>query len=245
MRGPLSIVAATVASLFFALGVLAGSLTVNPVRIVLTPEEPVQTMRIQNTGSDTSRIQLRLFAWRQEGGKDVFEETRDVLVNPGLFEIGAKGEQIARFGLRTSPGTTEKSYRVFVEEVPDARLSQPGVVRTLLRISIPIFLPAHEAIARLDWRLWTTPDNKSMVSVSNTGAAHVQISGIVFTRGATKLGATAMSVYLLPGASQQISLNLEKPIRAGDAVKLEATTDQARFTADLVAESNSREAGRP
>jgi fimbrial chaperone protein len=119
------------------------------------------------------------------------------------------------------------------------------VVRTLLRISIPIFLPAREAIARLDWRLWTTPDNKSMVSVSNTGAAHVQISQIVFTRGATKLGATDMSVYLLPGASQQISLNLKKPIRAGDAVKLEATTDQARFTADLVAESNSREAGRP
>jgi fimbrial chaperone protein len=66
---------------------------------VLSPKVPVQTMRIQNSSGDSARIQVRVFAWSQAGGKDVFEETRDVLANPGLFEIAAQREQIACFGL--------------------------------------------------------------------------------------------------------------------------------------------------
>src|SRR5882757_10396682 len=124
MRAPLRASGAAVALFLLSVAAQAASLKVYPVRIVLTPKEPVQTMTIQNSSTEPARIQLRVYAWRQENGKDVFEETRDVLANPGLFEIAAKGEQIARFGLRTSPGTAEKSYRVFLEEVPGSRPSQ-------------------------------------------------------------------------------------------------------------------------
>ncbi|MGH6617111.1 fimbrial biogenesis chaperone [Sphingomonas sp.] len=246
MRAPMRAGVAVVGMVSLAMAAQAVSLRIYPVRIVLSPKAPVQTMRIQNSSGDSARIQVRVFAWSQAGGKDVFEETRDVLANPGLFEIAAQGEQIARFGLRTTPGTIEKSYRVFLEEVPDSRPTRPGEVRTLLRISVPIFVPAPNAIGRLSWRTWAMGPRKMALAISNDGTAHVQINRLALTRrDGTKLGADDMSVYLLPGASQQVELDIGAPVRVGEALKLNAVTDQANLSADLVSEAGPREAGRP
>jgi hypothetical protein len=54
-----------------------------------------------------------------------------------------------------------------------------------------------------------------------------------------------MSVYLLPGASRQVMLDVDAPVRAGEALKLSAVTDQGNLAADLVAEAAPRETGRP
>ena len=237
---------AIVAMLLLPLAAQASSLKVYPVRIVLTPKEPVQTMTIQNGSAETARIQLRVFSWRQVDGEDKFEETRDVLANPGLFEIAGQGEQIARFGLRTSPGTVEKSYRVVLEEVPGLRPSEPGQVRTLLRISIPIFVPAPNPIGRLSWRAWAAGPHRVTFEIRNQGTAHVQINRLALAgRNGTKLGAGDMSVYLLPGASRQVMLDVDAPVRAGEALKLSAVTDQGNLAADLVAEAAPHETGRP
>jgi fimbrial chaperone protein len=220
----------------------AGSLKVYPVRIELTPKDPVQTMTIQNEGTDVSRVQLRVYAWRQENGEDVFEETRDVLANPALFELAPSGEQIARFGLRTTAGRVEKSYRVFLEEIPAAAPRQPGQVQTLLRISIPIFVPGSQTAARLQWRAWPAGARRLMLAIRNAGTTHVQISRIALAeRGGSKLGGRDLSVYLLPGSAQQLPLDLLRPVRAGQAIKLDVMTDQGRISADLVSEAGPRE----
>ncbi|KRC81573.1 molecular chaperone [Sphingomonas sp. Root241] len=238
--------AAIVAILLLPLVAQASSLKVYPVRIVLTPKEPVQTMTIQNGSSEAARIQLRVFSWRQVDGEDKLEETRDILANPGSFEIAGQGEQIARFGLRTSPGTVEKSYRVILEEVPGSRPSEPGKVRTLLRISIPIFVPAPNPVGRLSWRAWAAGDRKMTFEIRNQGTVHVQINRLALAgpKG-TKLGTGDMSVYLLPGASRRVVLDIDAPVRAGDPLKLSAVTDQGDLAADLVAEAAPHETGRP
>lgn len=238
--------AAIVAILLLPLVAQASSLKVYPVRIVLTPKEPVQTMTIQNDGAESARIQLRVFSWRQVDGEDKLEETRDVLANPGLFEIAAQSEQIARFGLRSGPGSVEKSYRVVLEEVPGLRPNEPGKVRTLLRISIPIFVPAPNPVGRLSWRAWAAGDRKMTFEIRNQGTVHVQINRLALAgRNGTKLGAGDMSVYLLPGATRQVMLDVGAPVRAGEALKLSTVTDQGDLAADLVAEAAPHETGRP
>lgn len=44
-------------------------------------------MTLQNDGAQSAVFQLRVMVWRQENGEDIFEPTREVLVNPGLFEL--------------------------------------------------------------------------------------------------------------------------------------------------------------
>lgn len=227
-------------------GAHAAALKIFPVRMVLTPAEPVQTMTIQSSGTEKMRVQMRIFAWRQENGKDVFDETRDVLVNPGLFEIAPGGQQIARLGQRVSPGANEKSYRIFLEEVPNQQPLKQGEVRTLLRISIPIFVPAANIVGKLAWTVSPAGAGGVTVAIHNQGTVHVQIHRLTLTRAdGAALGAQDMSAYLLPGASLQITLQVNTPVRRGDALKLSAMTDQADFSADLVSEPPQREVGAP
>lgn len=217
-----------------------------PVRLELTSGQPVQTMTIENDSDETSRVQLRLYAWRQEGGRDIYEETRDILANPGLFEIAPKRSQIARFGLRTSPGTAEKAYRVFLEEVPAGRPSLPGEVRTLLRISVPIFVPPAQPGARLSWRLVPAGSGKVDLLVRNEGNVHVQLNRLTLKRtDDAALGSADMSLYLLPGTSSSVPIEVRSPPRAGAKLKLEAMTDQSDMSVDLVMETAAHEAGRP
>ncbi|MFD2428818.1 molecular chaperone [Sphingobium scionense] len=87
----------------------AATLKIYPVLVALDDKTPVETMTIENSGDAPARMQVRVVAWRQDNGQDLFEETRDILANPPLFEIAPGGQQIARFGLRTAPAPTEKA----------------------------------------------------------------------------------------------------------------------------------------
>lgn len=229
---------------WFSETALAGSLKVYPVRIVLTPKESVQTLTVHNAGDAPSRVQLRVYAWRQQDGEDVFEETRDVLANPPLFELSPEDEQIARFGLRTAPGAVEKSYRLFLEEVPTGPPAAAGEVQTLLRISIPIFVPAPNAAPRLSWRAWPVGARRMAFAIHNDGTAHVQLNRLVLTRGGARLGAADISIYVLPGSSKRVELDVNAAARPGQAVKLEALTDHGTVSADLVTEARPCESGR-
>lgn len=224
---------------------IAGSFDVYPVRLVLTPKESVQTMTIRNDSAEPSRVQLRVYAWRQQNGEDVFEETRDVLANPALFELPAGGEQITRFGLRTNPGATEKSYRVFLEEVPTDRPTKPGEVRTLLRISIPIFVPATGAAPHLFWRTWPAGPQQMALAIRNDGTAHVQLNRLSLTQhGGARIGSADVSIYLLPGTAEQLLLDVSAKASAGQAITLEAVTDHGTVSVDLVSEAGPHEASR-
>lgn len=240
-------IAATMLAAFLAPGLLGAAVfKLFPVRLELTPEQPVQTMTIENDSDEVSRVQLRLYAWRQEGDRDIYEETRDVLANPGLFEIAPRRTQVARFGLRTSSGRAEKAYRVFLEEIPTERPSLPGEVRTLLRISVPIFVPPAQPAARLSWRLVPAEGGKIAFLVQNEGNVHVQLNRLTLKRtGDATLGSEDMSVYLLPGTARRVLLGVRSPPRPGETLKLEAMTDQADLSVDLVLEAAAHEAGHP
>lgn len=221
----------------------AGSLRLYPVRIELSEGESVQTMTITNDGDEATRLQLRVLGWRQVGGEDVLEETRDILANPGLFEVRPGGTQIARFGLRTVPEATEKSYRVIIEEVPTGRPSTPGEVRTLLRISVPIFVPPAVPEVRLAWQAVRAADGGIALDIRNSGNVHVQLNRLALSRpGGASLASEDMSVYILPGQSAAVALQTSAPIRVGEVLKLEAMTDQGERSIDLSVEAAAREA---
>ena len=248
MRGP-SRVAATIAAaavLLSPIAINAASLKLYPVRIVLTPDRPIQTMTIHNESGESFRGQMRLFAWRQVDGKDALEETRDILANPPLFEIPPRGDQIARFGLRAQAGSIEKSYRVLVQEIPTERPKNPGQLQTLLRISIPIFVPPAKATpAKLVWRIWPSRSGQTMVDIRNGGAVHVQINRLVLKQGSKLVGQQDTAKYLLPGSSYRATLNVGKALQPRTSVVLDAQTDQGDISATIVTEAASSNAGHP
>jgi fimbrial chaperone protein len=222
----------------------AATLKIYPVLVALDDKTPVETMTIENSGDAPARMQVRVVAWRQDNGQDLFEETRDILANPPLFEIAPGGQQIARFGLRTASAPTEKSYRVFLEEIPTDRPTAAGEIRTLLRVSIPIFVTAPGAQASLAWQLTATNDRQLMLTARNEGSAHVHLNRLDLKRAdGTPLATRQESIYNLPGATRTFLFDMQRPVRGGEKLTLDAATGQRTLSAPLVLQAASHAGG--
>ncbi|MDQ0069257.1 fimbrial chaperone protein [Variovorax boronicumulans] len=214
-------------------GAPAASLSVAPLRIVLTPERPVASLTMGNSDeTEEIAVQAEVLAWSQEDGRDVYQPTREVLVNPSIFRLPPGGRQIVRLGLQVPAGALERSYRVFLRQLPrDQALATDGAggakLQTLLRIGVPIFVPPLQLRQALQWRLQAggTGGRGHRLMLDNQGSEHIQLTQLVVRReGGAELLRKSLSHYALAGQSAGIELDL--PALPPDTrLHIEAATD--------------------
>lgn len=208
----------------------AASLNVAPVRLVLTPERAIASVVVGNAGEGEVAIHAEVFAWSQEAGRDIYQPTREVIVNPAIFRVAAQGRQIVRLGLQVQAGSSERSYRVFFQQLPRPQASVPNAppqVATLLRIGVPIFVPPLQPRQALQWRLVPTSDGSHALALDNAGSEHVQLTRLTVTGpgGATAFS-RALSTYVLAGQSAVVTPSLPG-LQPGAMVRVEAQSDAA------------------
>ena len=217
----------------------AASLYVAPVRVVLTPSRPVAALTL-GSGEEEAEVavQAEVMAWSQENGQDIYRPTREVLVNPSIFRLSPGAQQIVRLGLQVPAADTERSYRIFFQQLPrDQALPRDGKggaqLQTLLRLAVPIFVPpAGTSRQDAQWRLQraspysATPGGSGHVlTIDNRGTDHLQLTQILVRReGGVELLRKNMSLYVLPGRSADVVLDL--PLLApGGSFQIDATSD--------------------
>ncbi|WP_250528431.1 fimbria/pilus periplasmic chaperone [Caballeronia sp. GAWG2-1] len=167
----------------------AGSLQVSPIRVDLSPEQPAAVMKLQNRGSEPITAQVRVFGWSQTLDEDRLDEARGIVASPPIISIPAGGEQTVRI-LRTSreaPGG-EETYRLLVDEIPQAETARTTGVRMQLRYSVPVFASATSgpATPKVDFTLERASagaDPKAaparlMLRATNADALHAQLSQV-------------------------------------------------------------------
>ena len=212
----------------------AASLHVAPVRLALTPVRPVAALTLGNGEEEEVAVQVDVLAWTQRDGQDVYEPTRDVLVNPSIFRVAGRGQQIVRLGLQApTAGDVERSYRVFFQQLPreQAVSAQPGTgpqLQTLLRIGVPLFVPARAPHQALQWRLQPETSGAGPAHrlwLDNQGTDHLQVTGLqLHDAGGRELLRKSVSWYVLPGQSGSVALAL--PALAPDTrLQLLVTSD--------------------
>ncbi|HEY4962197.1 MAG TPA: fimbria/pilus periplasmic chaperone [Terriglobales bacterium] len=213
----------------------ASSFSVTPTRIALSGKHSAVTVRLLNTGDDPVTVQARVVTWTLSENKEVYQDSDEVLLNPPIFTLEPDKPQLMRLGLRHPRGdANEVAYRLIVEEVPPP--PRPGIsLRTILRISIPIFVEQLGAVRKqLDWRAEATPDGMK-ISATNNGNVHVQIRNLsLVPEGSTASpkGRTVLD-YLLPGQTREWVFE-EQPTRDALKLSLTAVTDAGNFNASLV-----------
>jgi fimbrial chaperone protein len=217
----------------------AGSFSVSPVRASLSAAQAITSLTVHNSGVEPSTVQLQVMHWAQEGGKDVLTPSREILATPPLFTVPPGGSQVVRLGLRrAADARRELTYRLILTEVPPPRKPEFAGLSVTLRLSVPVFVAPPTAVeAALHWRVHTQPDGSTLVKLTNSGNAHIQVSSISLasfdTAAAGKLQA---STYLLPGQSREWAMAVMAPIAAGAGVLLTAETDAGPKMANLVVE---------
>lgn len=194
-------------------GAYASSITINPVRLVLSAGQKTTSFEVTNDSTEPLVVQLHAMEWKHHYGKDIYEATKDVLVTPPIARIPPGKMQIVRVGL-LKPTNPKKgaTYRVFIQEVSQSSIRTQTGVQTLLEIVTPLLvdplIPPKPKMTISGKRL---ENNRIHLSLLNTGETHFQIFKITVGKpGQTEnLFTQTIFSYLIP--SQKKELEFEIP----------------------------------
>jgi fimbrial chaperone protein len=183
------------------------------------PQQAV-ALNLRNLGEKAITGQVRVFAWRQENGEDVLEPTDAVVGSPPMVEIHPGTDYTIRI-VRTAatPVEAEESYRLVVDEVPDAAARRNGVITVVIRYVIPVFFISPEAgQARLSWSI-AHKQGKTYLAARNDGDRRVQLRDLSLDGKPVAMG---LAGYVL-GHSERLWELRSRKVSANGAVK--AATD--------------------
>ncbi len=229
------------ASVFYVTSVaVAASLQVAPLRLELNALHPIGAMSIGNNDAAEFAVQAEVLEWSQVDGMDVYKATQDVLVNPTIFRLPGNSRQIVRVGLRVPADALERSYRIFVQQLPrDRPLSSDSAaqessasLQTLLRIGVPIFIAPVVVTQKVQWHMKSSDSAPSggdryVLVMDNQGTQHIQLTRImVRDEQGHRIAQKSLSQYVLAGQSSIVSVDLP-PLAPDAALRIEVQSDAA------------------
>jgi fimbrial chaperone protein len=170
----------------------AVEVTVNPVRVALSPGASSELLTVTNNSDQAASFQVSAFHWSMDGaGESRLDPTDALLFFPQLLDVGPRSSRRIRVSTAgPMSGEREESFRLIVEELPPERNRSGVNVRLLTRVSLPVFLeparPSREAriaaaafvVGRLTFRVGNQGDvyvPPHRLRVSGRDAAGVEL----------------------------------------------------------------------
>jgi fimbrial chaperone protein len=209
--------AALLALLAFGSSARAGGLNVTPIQIHLSPQTTKAMLALRNDGAETMRYQVSATSWNQTPRAELqLAPTSEIVFFPGLFTLKPGEERNVRIGVGTPFGLVEKTYRVFVEELPPTErpAQASSEVRVLTRVGVPIFLAPTRALERRVIENLAAKGGRASFRVSNQGTVHfredsVQLRGLD-APGNVLFEREQRGWYVLAGGSLDYDFELPK-----------------------------------
>jgi fimbrial chaperone protein len=196
----------------------AATYTVNPTRVYLNASAGSALVTLKNESAEPLRMQVKAQRWAQSlDGEMQLSATEDLIVFPALLTLKPGEERKIRVATSVPFGLVEKTYRLYVEELPPTTTekAEGASVRILTRMGVPVFLqPARPQAAAL-LRDVSLSDGRLMFQLVNTGNSHFLPTSVT-VRGFTASGAAVSDWpvngwYVLAGGARAFSLALDKP----------------------------------
>jgi fimbrial chaperone protein len=202
---------------------LASAFNVRPTQIHLSTKVSSGLLTVRNESAEALRFQMSVFTWNQSAkGEIQLTPTRDVVFFPALLTLAPGEERKIRIGTSTPAGLVEKTYRIFVEELPpavkaeDVAKKKGSEVKVLTRMGVPIFIEPASATAGARIEPKTLRSDKLAFEVKNTGNVHFQIRrAVVKGLGPAKESLFERTVpgwYVLAGGSRVFEVQTPKDV---------------------------------
>jgi len=227
---------------WLAAGLLIGAAAVMPARastfsvdrtdVRLSAKTQTALITLKNDGDSEIRFQLAAFTWGQDdNGEFKLAATQDVVVFPTLLTLAKGASRQIRVGTTAAFGAVEKTYRVFIEELPSPATPKPGAAVTMrTKIGIPVFLePAapQAAVAISDPALKA---GVVTIPVRNTGNVHVVADNFpvrgLDAQGNQVFSESAKGGYVLAGGTRSFQLRLSpEQCRSTQVIEAAVTVD--------------------
>jgi fimbrial chaperone protein len=214
----------------------AGEWKVTPIRIDLDKSAKSGVVTIANEGTENLNVQMKAMEWTQDAqGKDVYTETEDIIFFPKIMTIEKKEERILRAGIKIPAVAKEKTYRLFVEEIPEPKKSEGVNVAIAIRFGVPIFVKPLNAEPKGEIQKIELAKGVISVTVKNTGNIHFMINTINI-QGKNRKGEEVFTKdvngwYLLSEASRGYSTEVPQEIcKDVSKIDVQVVTDKLNLS---------------
>lgn len=203
--------------LMFPLSTPASQFRVVPARLFFDREAASGVVTVVNEGNDKITLQVKAMEWSQDlQGKDLYQDSGDLVFFPRILSIEKGTQKIIRVGTKKPAGDREKTYRLFVEEIPQPQKAEPDTTKltVAVRFGVPIFVkPAREELSAEMTEL-AVSEGVITATVRNTGNTHFRITSIsVVGTDSQKKETFSTPIngwYLLSGATRTYSATIAK-----------------------------------
>jgi len=193
----------------------SGTFQVNPIRITLSRQSSSSLLSVRNDSTEKIRFQIGVFAWDQNPqGEMVLNPTEDLIFYPTLLALEPGDERRIRIGTNDPIVASEKSYRIFVEELPPLENSQSDGIHILTKMGVPIFIqPSKPTVqARLDQIGFQ--GTELVFEIKNLGNVHffpraVRVTG-ADSQGETVSAHELQSWYILAGRTREYRVEIPR-----------------------------------
>lgn len=220
----------------------AADFSVNPIRLELGPAVRSGVFSVRNDGTERLSFQIDAMEWTQDAaGADQYTETRDLIFFPKILAVEGGEQGIIRVGAKTPLVAAEKTYRLFIQELPrPSQIPSDGVpkVNLLMRFGAPVFITPAQPADSADVVGIGLAKGVLSLSVKNTGNRHQMVQGIHLKgtdpQGREVYTLTLADRYLLTGSTKAYTASIptEKCLRIA-ALTVELKTDKLGLTHKL------------
>ena len=212
---------------------LAADFQVQPTTMDLGGKVKSGVFSVINNSNEKIDFQVSVKAWNQdENSKDAYTDTNDIVFFPKVMSIDPNSQRAVRIGLKTPPGAREKTYRLFVQEIPTQKKTQDidvnqkvkAGVTIAFRFSMPIFVKPLKpqeiyAIDKVEMAA-----GKARAVVKNTGNVHVKLRSVTFSGkaadGKELYSKEVAGWYILNGMSSSYEAEIPKDV-CGQLAKID------------------------
>ncbi|MFC3944519.1 molecular chaperone [Pseudomonas gingeri NCPPB 3146 = LMG 5327] len=206
----------------------ASSVLIWPIDPVLEADQQASALWLENRGNETTNLQIRVFAWSQNGFDDQYQNQREVIGSPPVARIEPGQKQLVRLTrTRDVPPGREQAYRIIIDEIPSAKSPDTAAsegktaaaIQFQMRYSVPLFTygaglwskedltrqrdPKSAGVPDLSWRK-VAQGGRSYIEIRNRGAVHARLTDVALRQGGQPRPVVeGLMGYVLPGATMR------------------------------------------
>jgi fimbrial chaperone protein len=211
---------------------VASDIAVAPIQLSIPSGDGAAVMNIQNKSTYPVRLQITGSAWDQQpNGVMKLTPSEDLIFFPTLVTVAPLETQQIRIGVEGGAASTERTFRVFINELPSINEALTGhSIAVRLKVGVPVFVEPSRQVRALAIPSATLASGKIDFSLRNNGTVREMIDKIevagLDAGGKTVAGASADAWYVLAGGRRDFSLPFSKAAcRSVSSINITAQTN--------------------
>lgn len=226
---------------------VASDFQVLPNALNLSAGEKSGAFSVVNGSGEKINLQISVKEWAQdEQGRDVYTDTAEIVFFPKIMTVAPYEQRAVRIGMKVPPSLKEKTFKLFVEEIPAPGREQeekpPGKIRTkpprafpaAAQIFVAPFKPRESAVVAG----MSMAGGTVTALIRNTGNVHIRLLGVHFigraADGKEVLARESAGRYLLNGLTWGCEITLPKePCGSLAAIDVKAHAGNLTITGTL------------